>query len=218
MLGLLWLLMTDLAIAGDYALVMGKAEAVCRHMLSLFNEDMRSFGELKYDQHEEFTAIEWTLANEGYCSCDQLAQFDVDNDGDDDTVLKDAGCVRNVLSDNLFIYAEGKQAPQPPPHFVFDASIAKQASGVIGQFPHRQYELRKLPKYREGTAEFYHHIGGAPQINPFRFRGRYYLVLDNPFKQPPYNGGKRFTAIVSADKQGHLTDHCYFATKKFIRR
>jgi hypothetical protein len=217
-LALFWLLIADVVMAGDYTLVMGKTLAVCQHMLNLFNEDMKNFSELKYEQHEEFTAIDWTLALDDYCQRVEMAQFDIDNDGHDDTVLKDAGCRRSVLSDNLFIYAEGKQAPQPPPHFVFDASVAKQASGVIGQFPHGQYELRKLPKFREGTAKFYHHIGGTPQINPFRFGGRYYLVLDNPFKQPPYDGGKRFTAITSYETNGQLTDRCYFATRKFIRR
>ena len=211
------LIVPTIAFAEAYSLVMGKAAAVCQHMLKLFNEDMKTFGELKYDQHEEFTAIEWTLADKDYCSRDQLAQFDIDNDGHDDTVLKNDGCLRGVLNDSLFIYAEGKHAPQLPPHFVFDASVARQASGVIGQFRHGAYELRRLPKFREGTAEFYHEIGDPFRMNPFRFEGRYYLVLDDPFHFLN-KGEKRFTAIVQTDKQGHLTDLCYFATRTFIRR
>ena len=221
-LGLLWLLIADVATAGDYTLVMGKAAAMCQHMLKIFNEDMKTFGELKYDQHEEFTAIDWTLALDDFCWRAHLAQFDIDNDGHDDTVLKHEACLRGVFTDTIYIYAEGKHAPLPPPHFNFNIGVAKdvtkQASGLIGQFPHGQYELRKLPKFREGMAEFCHHIGGIARMNPFRFGGHYYLVLDNPFKQPPYDGGKRFTAIVRTDKQGHLTDLCYFATKKFTRR
>ena len=54
-------------------------------------------------------------------------------------------------------------------------------------------------------------------MNPFRFGGRYYLVLDDPFHFLN-KGQKRFTAIVRTDKQGHLTDLCYFATKTFMRR
>ncbi|MBY0248950.1 MAG: hypothetical protein K2Q17_14910 [Nitrospiraceae bacterium] len=217
LLGLLWLLIADVATAGDYTLVVGKAAAVCQHMLKILSEDLKAFGELKYDQHEEFTAIEWTLALDDYCRRDQLAQFDIDNDGHDDTVLKNEGCLRGVLDDSIFIYTEGKNAPQPPPHFVFDVSVAKRASGLIGQFPQGRYELRKLPKFREGTAEFYRHVGGLFRMNPFRFSGRYYVVIDNPFQQPD-KGGKRFTAIVSYEKDGHLTDVCYFATRTFIRR
>ncbi|MDH4187909.1 MAG: hypothetical protein OEV08_13025 [Nitrospira sp.] len=216
-LGLLWLAIADIATAGDYTLVMGKAAAVCQHMLKLFNEDLKFFSELQYGAHEEFAAIEWTLANEDYCSRDQLAQFDINNDGHDDTVLKSEGCLRGVLDDNLFIYDGGKQAPQLPPHFVFDASVAKQASGVIGQFPHGQYELRKIPKFREGTTEFYQHIGGLFRLNPFRFGGKYYVVIDNPYQQP-YKGGRRYTAIARYETNGHLTDLCYFATRTFIRR
>ena len=217
LLGLLWLLIADVATAGGYTLVMGKAEAVCRHMLNLFNEDMKKFGELKYDQHEEFTSIDWTLALDDYCQRDQLAQFDIDNDGHEDTVLKHAACLRGVLNDTLFIYAEGKDAPQAPPRFVFDASVAKQASRVIGQFPRRTYDLRKLPTVREGPAEFNQRIGAPFHMNPFRFGGRYYLVLDDPFHFLN-KGEKRFTAIVRADRQDHLTDLCYFATKTFMRR
>lgn len=216
-LAMLWLLIADVATAGDYTLVMGKAVAVCQHMLKLFNEDLKYFSELQYGAHEEFTAIEWTLALDDYCRRDQLAQIDIDNDGHDDTVLKHAGCLRGVFDDNIFIYAEGKQAPQPPPHFVFDASVTKQASGVIGQFLHGQYELRKLPKFREGTGEFYQHIGGHFRLNPFRFGDKHYVVIDNPYQQP-YKGGKRFTAIARYEKNGHLTDLCYFATRTFIRR
>lgn len=213
----LFLFVPTIAFAESYSLVMGKMEAVCKHMLDVFNEDLKYFGELQYGQHEEFTAIKWTLALDDYCRRNQLAQIDIDNDGHDDTVLKYEGCLRGVLSDNIFIYAEGKQAPQPPPHFLFDASVAKQASGVIGQFLHGQYELRKLPKYREGTAEFYQHIGGLFRLNPFRFGDRYYIVIDNPFQQP-YKNGKRFTAIARYEKNGRLNDLCYFATKTLTRR
>lgn len=213
-LGVLWLLITDVATAGDYTVVMGKAAAVCQHMLNLFNEDMKNFGELKYDQHEEFTAIEWTLAKESYCSRDQLAQFDIDNDGHEDIVLKDESCIRGHPSDSLFLYAEGKNAPQPPPHFTFDASVAKQASGVIGQFPHGTYDLRKLRKFREGTAEFYYYIGFPFKMHPFIYENRRYISIDNPF-QPPRERKRRFTVIATTDNNGHLTDQCYFATQTY---
>lgn len=216
-LGLLWLLIADVATAGDYALVMGKAAAVCQHMLKIFNEDLKAFGELKYDQHEEFTAIEWTLALDDYCRRVQLAQFDIDNDGHDDTVLKYAGCSRGVFDDDVYIYAEGKNAPKSPPYFTFNVDVLKQASGLIGHFQYGVYELRKLPKFREGTAQFFHKIGAPFHMNPFRFGGRYYVVLDDPFHFLN-KGEKRFTAIVHTDKQGHLTDLCYLATKTFIRR
>jgi hypothetical protein len=206
-----------MALAESYTLVMGKAEAVCQHMLSLFNEDLKYFSELQYGQHEEFTAIEWTLALDDYCRRVEIAQFDIDSDGHDDTVLKYAGCLRGVLDDDLYIYGEGKNAPAAPPHFTFNVDVLKQASGLIGQFPHRMYELRKLPKFREGTAEFYHYIGAPLRLNPFQFGGRYYLVLDDPFHFLN-KGEKRYTAIVRTDKHGHLNDVCYYATKTFTRR
>lgn len=212
----LLLLVPAIALAESYSLVMGKAEAVCKHMLQLFNEDLKTFDELKYEKHEEFASIEWTRVLDDYCSRAQMSHFDIDNNGHDDTVLKHEACLRGVLDDNIFVYAEGENAPHLQPHFEFNAEAIKRASGRIGQFPHGMYELRKLPKFREGTAEFYQHIGGLFRMNPFRFDGRYYIVIDNPFQQPR-KGGRRFTAIASYES-GHLNDICYFATRKFIRR
>ena len=37
LLGLLWLLIADVATAGDYTLVVGKAAAVCQHMLKILS-------------------------------------------------------------------------------------------------------------------------------------------------------------------------------------
>ena len=216
-LGLLWLLIADVATAGDYTLVMGKAAAVCQHMLNLFNEDMKNFGELKYDQHEEFTSIDWTLALDDFCWRIHTAQFDIDNDGHEDVVLKHAACIRGILNDSLYIYAEGKNAPKDPPYFTSNVDVLKQASRVIGHFPHGQYDLRKLPKFREGTVEFYRYMGEPFYMNPFRFGGRYYLVLDDPFHFLN-KGERRYTAVVQTDKHGNLNDVCYFAIKKFTRR
>lgn len=63
----LFLFVPTIAFAESYSLVMGKMEAVCKHMLDVFNEDLKNFGELQYGQHEEFTAIEWRFALDEYC-------------------------------------------------------------------------------------------------------------------------------------------------------
>ncbi|TKB65837.1 MAG: hypothetical protein E8D52_15690 [Nitrospira sp.] len=105
----LFLFVPTIAFAESYGLVMGKAAAVCQHMLNLFNEDMKNFGELKYDQHEEFTSIDWTLALDDFCWRIHTAQFDIDNDGHEDVVLKHAACIRGILNDSLYIYAEARK-------------------------------------------------------------------------------------------------------------
>ena len=38
---------------------MSKNDNVCQHMLKLYNEDLKQYGQVKYDQHEEFKAIKW---------------------------------------------------------------------------------------------------------------------------------------------------------------
>jgi hypothetical protein len=181
-------------------------------MLQLLNGDLKRFGVLKYDQHQEFSSIEWKLALDDSCLRAHIAKFDIDNNGHDDVVLKQEACLQGEPDDSLFIYKEGKNAPPPPPKFVLDASTIKQSSGLIGQFPHGIYELRKLGQFREGKHEFFHHIGGIFRINPFRFGRKYYLMIDNPL-QISNKDGKRFTAIALYEKTGQLNDRCYFAIK-----
>lgn len=55
-----------IVFAESSSLIMGQVEAVCKHMLDLFNEDLKSLGELKYDQHEEFS-IKWISVKEEDC-------------------------------------------------------------------------------------------------------------------------------------------------------
>lgn len=41
----------------EYKLLMSKYGMVCKHMLTLFNQDLAKFGTEKYDEHEEFRSI-----------------------------------------------------------------------------------------------------------------------------------------------------------------
>ena len=81
-----------------YTLAMSKDKVLCKSLLNLFNEDVKKHGELTY-QHEAFTRIQWetitSIYDERYPahSCDSLqrANFDIDNDGQSNLVLKHSG-------------------------------------------------------------------------------------------------------------------------------
>src|SRR3989442_14241496 len=79
-----------------YKLVMSKDKELCTSMLKLFNEDMKKYGEIRYDQHEVFTRVSWQSVeveeDKGpffpYCSVVQKAKVEVTNDGQEEWTLR----------------------------------------------------------------------------------------------------------------------------------
>ncbi len=55
----LFLLLPVAGWTSGYVLVMSKEDNVCQHMLKIYNADLKKYGEVRYDEHEEFTAIKW---------------------------------------------------------------------------------------------------------------------------------------------------------------
>ena len=87
------LLVLPVVVWGDeYVLVMSKEDNVCQHMLGLYNEDLRKYGKIQYDEHEAFTVIKWeekkyyTTYPDGkkhYIDDGSvlMSRFDINNDG-----------------------------------------------------------------------------------------------------------------------------------------
>jgi len=185
---------TQLAIADVYKLAMSKEDAVCNHMINLFNEDLKIHGKLKYEQHVEFSSIGWTKVFEDYCDLIYMSEFDINDDGQIDTVVKNAACLSNEENDVLYVYDKGFNAPKYPPNFKLDATMVKQSSGVIGSFPKGSYYLKKIPKFKVGSYEGFHYLGSPFLINPFRFRNKTFIAIDSPFLTED-GGGKKFIVI-----------------------
>ena len=95
----------------EYKLLMSKYEMVCKHMLTLFNQDLAKFGTEKYDEHEEYRSIGWkketiTRMDGGREFTDfvEVAHFDIDNDGKIDLVFRLRGPMRGYDRDTLYIF------------------------------------------------------------------------------------------------------------------
>ncbi|MBU2591144.1 MAG: hypothetical protein KKC21_03880, partial [Nitrospinae bacterium] len=46
-------------LIGKYVLIMSKDDNLCGHMLNLYNRDLDKYGEVRYNEHEEFNWIKW---------------------------------------------------------------------------------------------------------------------------------------------------------------
>ena len=93
-----------------YQLIVGRDNKLCARMLEAFREDVDDRGRLRY-QHEIFRQITWKpieLKGQGpktrHCSSIDKALVDLDNDGQQDLVVKTTFCMKGAPSDSLYVF------------------------------------------------------------------------------------------------------------------
>jgi len=93
-----------------YQLVVGRDSKLCARVLEAFREDVDDRGRLRY-QHEIFRQIIWKpveLKGQGpktsHCSSLDKAMFDVNNDGQQDLVVKTTFCMKGSPSDSFYMF------------------------------------------------------------------------------------------------------------------
>jgi hypothetical protein len=112
-LGLLTFMMSvGIVCAGDrgYQLVVGRDNKLCARMLEAFREDVDDRGRLRY-HHEIFRQIIWKpvelngqVPKTRHCSSLDKAMFDLDNDGQQDLVVKTTFCMKGSSSDSFYMF------------------------------------------------------------------------------------------------------------------
>ncbi|NOS80098.1 MAG: hypothetical protein HOP32_00775 [Nitrospira sp.] len=95
----------------EYTLLMSREDKVCKHMLTLFNQDLAKFGTEKYNEHEEFRSIGWKKETITRMEGDrevtdfvETAHFDIDNDEKIDLVFRLTGPMGGYDRDTLYIF------------------------------------------------------------------------------------------------------------------
>ena len=224
------LLLPAIGLADEYVLVMSKDDNVCQHMHRLYNDDLKKYGEIKYDQHAEFNAIEWEDKKFYRIVGDkkeypkepieskttvQISYYDINNDGKKEIVIKDEGSYKGIPSDNLhFFKNEDVSLFQED---AFDIKILyNKATGNIRSGGRNTYELKELPEFiysgiDDKDTNAYYSLGAYIYINPFSFAGTYYLNVkdDVPFDFKKMYSGK-FLVILKYTKENQIKDICYF--------
>ena len=107
-----FMLSAGVAWAGErgYWLVVGRDSKLCARVLEAFREDVDDRGRLRY-QHKIFRQITWKpveLRGQGpktrHCSSLDKAMFDLDNDGQQDLVVKTTFCMKGNTSDSFYMW------------------------------------------------------------------------------------------------------------------
>ncbi|RPH80210.1 MAG: hypothetical protein EHM80_05850 [Nitrospiraceae bacterium] len=93
-----------------YQLVASRDSKLCARVLEAFREDVDDRGRLRY-RHEMFRQIVWKpveLKGQGpkmrRCSTLDKALMDLDNDGQQDLVVKTTFCMKGPPSDSLYVF------------------------------------------------------------------------------------------------------------------
>jgi hypothetical protein len=214
--------------AEAYKLVMSKDKKLCANMLNLFNADMKEYRQICYDKHEMFTRLGWQpvdVGKEPYaCGMYQYALFDINNDGKDELVIKTSHCLRDQLTDSLYIFPPNSKVLQDlkePSSHPFDTVPDKLEFVGKGGFEYDLKELpesekeklledirKTLPKSMKGL-DLKPGIGGVLVIQPFQIGKTIYISMTDLHQE---------WIVVGKYKQADtLEDLCYFHGKSLIR-
>jgi uncharacterized protein len=179
-----------------YKLVMSKDAKLCNAMLGLYNEDMKSIGRIKYEEHEIFSNIKWV-------NDDDLdlkhAIFDINNDGKKELVIESTRGYHGIENDHFVIFPAESDV------------LSKLKPGPGGWMPmadnpnrffsahNNVYNLKELPESREAAVDVYF------IIHPFIWGGTSYISLTDITPE--------WIVIAKYLKAEELQDVCYFYDK-----
>ncbi len=237
---ILFLFPPTLSWADEYVLVMSKEDNVCQHMHKLYNEDLRKYGEIKYDEHEEFKAIKWeekkyywhgVIDNIEKRGTVLLSKFDINNDGKDEIIIKDEHeGVRGIDSDRLYIFRE-KDYDFSQDEITLGKAFADKAIGAWGYVFNRKpfegnvYSLYELPPYKiwidptsaNKNFKFYYALGGWFYFHPFFYKGKYFTSMNDRlpgtaerWRLDPAYEENKWEVILQFTPENQLKDTCYF--------
>ncbi len=215
------LLFPSISFADEYVLVMSKEDNVCQHMLGLYNEDLRKYGEIKYDEHEEFKAIKWEEKTFYLTTPDGsriehkekmlLSMFDINNDGSKEIVTKIEDSLRGQKEYSLDIFRK-----EDHKYFENEFDMRKNINkriGTVGIFDRYNYPLKELPAkepvppngYKSGYKYWnYYSMGPLFYVEPFLLNKTYYIDMRSD------HDGYPWLVIVKYTKENSLKDICYY--------
>lgn len=193
--------MVGVAWAGKaaYKLVMSKDKELCTSMLKLFNEDVKKYGEIRYEEHK--LSIDWKPMEyggdefrDGNCQMVRMAKFDINNDGKEDLVIKSSLCMRDIPNDSLFVFSpESETLRNLTWNYLFHEHSDKVS------FSERGYDLKEAPKSRK--SELIPNIGIPLSLEPFLWRQAAYISISDVYS---------YWIVIAKYKQGQtMEDICY---------
>ena len=187
-----------------YQLIVGRDNKLCARMLEAFREDVDDRGRLRY-QHEIFRRITWKpveLKGQGpktrHCSSLDKALVDLDNDGQQDLVVKTTFCMKGAPSDSLYVF--------PSDNSVLDQANWQDMSPLLATNDKFErtggtYPLTSLPM-KDGSPA----LTTLFKIHPFILDGMTYVSVTDARRE--------WIMVAEYLRGGRFEDLCYLRASK----
>ena len=168
-----------------YVLMMSADDAVCNHVHDIYNEDAKKYGRFNEDKHEEFTSIGWKpfsyYINRGPSEDlikhqEEIAVFDINNDGKLENVLRVETRIRGIPYNRLMVFGHEKSVQEN----MTISAVEYMHLNSVNVRTDKEYRINwsKIsdPVYK-GKYEYNSSLG-LSWIKPFIYNNTSYLAIE----------------------------------------
>lgn len=188
-----------------YILGIGEEVELCQNVLALFNADRKQPEGIRYDKHTMF--VNWDVVTLDGAVSEDLTQkqFDIDNDGSDDLVLRSSVDRGQVPLDRIYVFpVNSKILKELRPA---DYRALNHQTDKI-DLSDTSYPLKPLPKFK--GMQLPRTLPGFERLEPFIFGKTTYTSMTNLDEQ--------YVLIAKYRKPEHLEVVCYLQDPSELRR
>lgn len=170
-----------------YKLLMSNNDKICRYMGKMFDDDITHYGEVKYDNHSEFNTIKWRVGSYSYVlPYNKMKEskgllfsiFDINNDGIDETVLKEGIYLRGFQGDQIIVLSNKKYNLLESPEIKRDIYNKFPGIKTISKWPYKLELESSYENYKNDEYYYGNNILKLLSIHPFIINGITYLSME----------------------------------------
>lgn len=234
---LILVLLPSICLSDEFVLVMSKEDNLCQHMLKLYNEDLKKYGKIKYDEHEEFNWIKWEekqirLRPPSYPQNIEeiharITFFDINNDLKNDVIVHRESMLSSQPMDvyEIFRYEDlemlneiidgSKYYTKTLKSFDSNAGVPVNiydlSKADIKKLPERMKDYIAAAKKRGDKVIFY--VDGD-KINYLKHNNRFYISYEESNDHTYHGDGGQYSIISELLQDNTLKNQCLYLIKK----
>jgi len=211
-------------------------------MRKLYNSDLKKYGQVKYDQHEEFNWIKWEdkgirlrpageRTTEGISA--KIALLDINNDSHDEVIVRSPSMmggepieVYDVFNSDVLTILNKNEVIEGKPYYAKRLHIFSSDGGIpVNIYDISEENVKKLPertkqyiviRKNQGEKDMYL-IGLTDKINFLRYKNHFYIAFEGPRDIGPgenWDKVERYSIVSEYQQDNTLKHQCLYLIKK----
>ena len=237
--------LSSISFADEYVLVMSKEDNVCQHMLKLYNDDLKQYGQVRYDQHKEFNWIRWQdkgirlrpasnpKATTGISA--KIALFDINNDSKEEAIVYHPSTQSDRPIDVYDVFPCDVLTMLNENDIVDGETLfSRRMKGFLSShgIPVNVYDIseenvKKLPEEMQSSIvyikargdKYEYYVGWGHRVDFVKLKDRFYIAFDGyPSIGPKqsYEEVGHYSIISEYQQDNTLNHQCLYLIKKDI--